>query len=95
MMLFGGVWKTLGLWMRKVIECSKWNLMGYPYRSFEDIVLGAVWTVARPKRLQRNNISSEDREHCCDALAKNVDAFSICPKSLPESKLKTLGLIPS
>lgn len=34
------------------------------------------------------------RDCFCDILAKNVAAFCPCPKSLPEAKLMSFGLIP-
>lgn len=35
MTVFGGV-GTLGLWIGKGVECSKWNLVGHISRSMED-----------------------------------------------------------
>jgi hypothetical protein len=46
----------------------------------------------RAQEVPEEQISSGDGEHSCDILAKNVDAFSLCPKKMPESKLKTLRL---
>jgi hypothetical protein len=33
------------------------------------------------------------RDCSCDSLAKSMAAFCSCPKSLPEAKLKSFGLI--
>lgn len=35
MVLLGGMW-TLGLWVRKAVECFKCCLVGNTYRSMED-----------------------------------------------------------
>jgi hypothetical protein len=34
MLIVGGTW-TLGLWIRKVAECFKWDLMGHGIESME------------------------------------------------------------
>lgn len=36
MLFLGGIWKTLELWTRKVVEYCKWGLMGPPSRRLED-----------------------------------------------------------
>jgi hypothetical protein len=36
MQLVGGIWKTLGLWLKKVLECSKWGLMNHINKNMED-----------------------------------------------------------
>ena len=33
------------------------------------------------------------RDHSCDIMVKEVVAFYPCPKSLPEAKVKSFGLI--
>jgi hypothetical protein len=48
-------------------------------------------------KLSRNsegkNISKWPRDHSHDNLAKNVTTFCPCSKNLPETKLKTFGLV--
>lgn len=34
-LIVGGMW-TLGLWIRKEVECFKWSLMGHMSRIIED-----------------------------------------------------------
>ena len=34
-LLLGGMW-TLGLWVRKAVECFKWDFMSHTNRSMED-----------------------------------------------------------
>lgn len=40
------------------------------------------------QEVSENNI----RDHSCDILATNVAAFCLCPKNLPEAKLKSFFL---
>lgn len=35
-MFFEGIWKTIGLWNRKVVECYKQDLVSHSSRSLED-----------------------------------------------------------
>lgn len=49
------------------------------------------------KRLQRKVRTfiavNRARDHSCNGLGKNIAAFFLCPKNLPEAKLKYSGLI--
>ena len=45
------------------------------------------WGLAQ--EVSENNIG----DHSCDILATNVAAFCLCPKNLPEAKLKSFGLL--
>ena len=46
------------------------------------------------QELSEKNVSMLPRNHSWDVLVKNVAAFCPCPKSLPEAKVKSFGLIP-
>jgi hypothetical protein len=49
---------TLGLWIRKAIECFKWGFMGYPIQNMEDS--GAKGDLTQSiclKRLQRKPLN--------------------------------------
>jgi hypothetical protein len=55
---FGGIWNTLDLWTRKVVEYCTWDLMTDPSRRLETIVpKDIIWTVeAQVKRSPRGTI---------------------------------------
>jgi hypothetical protein len=83
MFLFGGI-LTLGLWIRKTVECFKCYLMGHPSRNMEDSGAegdlncgGLAQEVSEEK-----NFSLLPRNSSCDISVKNVTAFCPCPKSL-------------
>ena len=42
---------------------------------------------------EEKNLNMLPRDHSCDILVKKVAAFCPCPKSLPEAKVKSFGLI--
>ena len=35
-LIFGRMWRTLGLWTRKAVKCCKWGLTGHPSKSLHD-----------------------------------------------------------
>ena len=74
MFLFGGM-KILGVWIWKVIEVFKWDLMGHPSRNMED--LGAEHDL---------NLG----EGFYEVLVKNDAGFCTCLKSLPEAKVSRI-----
>ena len=39
------------------------------------------------------NFSMLPRNHSCDILVKELAAFCSCPKTLPDAKVKSFGLI--
>ena len=90
MLLFEGIW-TLGLWVRKAVESFKCCLMSHTSRSMEDS--GAESNLMNCgtllRRLQRSMWTGDSS---CDILVKKVAAFLLCPKSLPEAKVKTFKL---
>ena len=43
---------------------------------------------------EEGNINMWPKEWSCDILGKILSAFCPCPKSLPEAKVKSFGLIP-
>ena len=47
-----------------------------------------MWTGLRSFEILENIGDSS-----CDILAKSVTAFCLCPKNLPETKLKSFGLM--
>ena len=77
MFLFEGIW-TLGLWIRKAVECFKCCLMGHTSRNMEDSVAEGDL-----------NYGALDQE----VSEKRMWLFGPCPKSLPEDKVKRFGLI--
>lgn len=86
--LFEGIWTTLTLWTRKVVNTLSrgyWTiLIGWEHRSAESKVVPAK------EDSERNSISSWPRDHSHDSFAKNLAASCPCPKTLLEAKLKTL-----
>jgi hypothetical protein len=42
MLLYGGIWKTLGLWTRKAIVHIRQNLIGHPSRIMENGAKGTL-----------------------------------------------------
>lgn len=78
MLLYGGMWKNLGLWTKKVVKHCKRILMGHLSRSLEDnaesnVACGGSALVVS----EENNISSWVRNHSCDVLVKNVAALPL------------------
>lgn len=45
----GGVWKTLGLWIRNAVEDCKQYLLAHPMGVWKTIGLRAMWGLSRPK----------------------------------------------
>lgn len=72
MLLYGGMWKNLGLWMKKVVKHCKRVLVGHLSQSLEDSSAESPALVVS----EENNISSWVRDHFCDALVKNMTALS-------------------
>lgn len=71
MLLYGGMWKNLGLWTKKVVKHCKRVLMGHLSQSLEESRAESPALVVS----EENNISSWVRDHSCDALVKNVAAL--------------------
>ena len=94
MLLFERMW-ILGLWIWNAVECFKWGLMDYPSRNMEDFVAGSNLNcvdLAQEISKEKNfRIWHKDCFH--SILVKNVATFYPCLKSLPEAKVKRLGLI--
>ena len=94
MLLFERMW-ILGLWIWKAVECFKWGLMGHPSRNMEDFVAGSnLNCVDLAQEISKEkNFSMWHKDCFCGILVKNVATFCPCLKSLPEAKVKRLGLI--
>ena len=94
MLLLEGIY-TLGPWIKKAVECSKYCLMGYTSRNLEDS--GAKCYLYSRQELHQEvseemNFSVLPRDHSY-TLVKNVADFCPCLKSLPEAKVKNFGLV--
>ena len=83
------------IWICKVVECFKWGLMSYSNRNMEDFVAGSnLNCVDLAQEISKEkNFSMWHKDCFCGILVKNVATFCPCLKSLPEAKVKRLGLI--
>jgi hypothetical protein len=93
MLLFERMW-ILGLWIWNTVKCFKCGLMGHPSRNIQEFVAGSnlncvdlVQEISKEK-----NFSMWHKECFCGILVKNMATFCPCLKSLPEAKVKRLGL---
>lgn len=93
MLFFGGMWKTLELWTRKVVKYCKQNIMAYSSGSVK--VRSAESSEGLPQRASYGNkdfISNRARDYFYDILAKK-SVFCVCPENLCEAKLKRNKLL--
>jgi hypothetical protein len=77
-------------------EHCKLGLKGHSRRSLEGNSAKNNGDYRDPakKSCQRGTILATGlRYPACDILVKNVAAFCLCPKNLPEAKLRSFGLI--
>lgn len=95
MLLFERIW-TLGVWIRKTIECFNCCLLDYPNRNMVDsgakcdlINYGCLF-----QGVLQKNVRMCPRDQSCCTLVKNVTAFCPCLKHLPNAKVKSFWLIP-
>lgn len=65
--------KTLGLWIRKVVDNGKQSLMGHPGRSLEDHSSESHESPAQWISKESND-SNWARDHSCDILAKIMES---------------------
>lgn len=86
--------EVLGFGAGKMIELYKQNFIGHYQRSLEDSHAKSNVVYGGPAQevSEWNSISNGTRNHC-DVLTKNVAGFCLCLKTLPDAKLKSLGLI--
>ena len=87
----------LGIWIRNAVKCFKYCLIGHTTGGMED--RGAKfdlmnWGARLPQDVSEKNFSMLPRDGSCNNLVKNVAAFCLCPKSLPEAKVKRFELMP-
>jgi hypothetical protein len=77
------------------MECFKWGLMGHPSRNMEDLVAGSNLNCADlVQEISKEKTFSMWHKDCfCGILVENVAIFCPCMKSLPEAKVKRLGVI--
>lgn len=63
--------------------------------SWKTILPRAMWTMEpQLKGFQRETIFANwAKDLSCDSLARNMATICLCPKNLPEAKLKSFGLI--
>lgn len=74
-------------WIRKATECC--TLIGAFSRIEEDNAESNLYCGTSAQEISEgSNISSRVRDLSCDVLTKNVAAFYLCPKNLPEVKFK-------
>ena len=90
-LLFGGIWNTLGLWTRRADERFNWGLIGHTSRNMTDSVLKAIQIMtARLKRVQGRRLLVTDLT-TMNVIIWLLSAF-VQKKNLPEAKLKSFGL---
>ena len=87
---FGGLWMALGLWSRESVECFKWDLMGHLSGCTGNSSTETCGLWGSRSRGFRENISNWSMDHPCEVWAKNMAAFCLSPKDLPEAKLKSV-----
>ena len=77
-----------------MVECFKHRLMGHPCNSLKDRSAKSYVDYCSPAQevSEGNNISTWTRDPY-NILAKNVDAFFLCPKNLPKANFKSNRLI--
>ena len=95
MCLLGVIW-SLGLWVRKAVECFKRCLEDCTIRSVEDSgaecdLTNYGWQPQEEKSNRGENLYHVVQNHPCDILVKIVAAFCPCPKILPDAKGKGFG----
>lgn len=86
MPLFDRMW-SLGLWIRKTLECYKWDLMGHIKIRKKSSAEGGL-SCGNPAQevSEGKNISKCPKDLYYGILAKNVASFCPFQKSLPEAK---------
>ena len=57
------------------------------------MMLGVIYELLGPGSRVLENVSMWPRDQSCDILVKNVAVFCSCMESLPETKVKSFGLI--
>jgi hypothetical protein len=79
------------------VECFKWGLAGHPSRNIEHFVTGRILNCVdlTQEISKEKNFSMWHEDYFSGTLVKNVATFYMCLKSLPEAKVKRLGLIAS
>lgn len=77
---------------RKAVKCCKWGLMCHLSKNLGDSSAKSKMDYGDPNQeiVEVSNISNWSREHSCDILAKNADAFLSSPKNLLEANLRVL-----
>ena len=77
---------TLGVWVRKAVECFKCCLMGHINRNMKNI--GTEYDLncgcLDQYISEEKKVNMWPRDLSCDILVKSMAAFSPCSKSLPE-----------
>ena len=66
--------------------------MGHSSRNMDTVVLNVIWWTDQEVS-EEKNVSVLPRDWSYDILVKKVAAFCPCPRSLPESKVKSFGII--
>jgi hypothetical protein len=94
MLLFERMW-IFGLWIWNSVECFKWDLIGHPSRKMEDSVAGSnLNCVDLAQEISKEkNFRMWHKDCFVVFFVKNVATFCPSLKSLPEAKVKRLGLI--
>ena len=73
----------------------KWDLIRHPSRNMEDFVAGSdLNCIDLAQEISKENFRMWHKYCFCGILVTNVATFCPCLKSLPEAKVKRLGLVP-
>jgi hypothetical protein len=77
------------------VECFKWSLKGHTSRNMEEFVSGSnLNCIDLAQEISKEKTFSMWHKDCfCGILVENVAIFCPCMKSLPEAKVKRLGVI--
>lgn len=94
MLLFGRIWKALGLCKRSAIEQFKQGLVVHTTRNMKES--GPEGYVncksSSPEDAEENDISIWPRDSSYDILARNISAFCHCCKNIPKAQMKSYAL---
>jgi hypothetical protein len=71
----GGLWKILGVWTRKAVECSKWDLVGHPVGTWKTGLRVISMVGAQLNKLRKVRILISGSENILGIFWQSVAAF--------------------
>ena len=70
-----GLWKILGVWTRKAVECSKWDLVGHPVGTWKTGLRVISMVGAQLNKLRKVRILISGSENILGIFWQSVAAF--------------------